>query len=64
MRMSLKQLAVIVEIIAISIISAGIGIEVATGADAGYIIITSGSVLAAIGGFIWVKILRSNKEQS
>jgi len=48
----------IIEIVGIGIVSAGIGFEIATGADLGYLIICTGSVLVAGGGLLYAKILR------
>ena len=51
-------LAVIVEIVGIAIASIGIGVEVATGAGLGYLLITGGSALVAAGGLLFAKVVR------
>jgi hypothetical protein len=53
-----KLLSVILELIGIITVSSGIGIELASGAEIGYIVITVGSLLVATGGFIWAKLLK------
>lgn len=49
----------IIELIGIVLISGGIGFEIATGADVGYLIITIGSCFVAGGGLLYAKIIRS-----
>jgi hypothetical protein len=56
--MRLKKLAIAVEAIAIPVLGVGIGIEAASGAETGYIVISIGACLVALGGFIWAKVLR------
>lgn len=54
----MRLLAVILEVIGVAAIGAGIGVELATGADTGWVIVTTGSCLVAIGGVIWGKFMR------
>jgi len=52
-----KILPILIELIGIAAIGSGIGIELATHADTGWVIVTSGSCLVAIGGVIWGKFM-------
>lgn len=58
--MSRKFLAFAVglETLGIGIIGAGIGVELALGADLGYALVTGGSLLVAAGGVLFGKFLR------
>ena len=56
----IKLLPIIIELTGISAIGAGIGIELATHADIGWVIVTTGSCLVAIGGVIWGKFINSS----
>lgn len=49
---------IIIEIAGISTIGTGIGLEMAFGGAAYLIVITTGSLLVATGGFLYAKILR------
>jgi len=53
-----KLLPTVIELVGIASIGAGIGVELATHADIGWAIVTSGSCLVAIGGVIWGKFMR------
>ncbi|HUV52895.1 MAG TPA: histidine kinase [Dehalococcoidia bacterium] len=53
--------ATAIEIVGIITVSTGIGFEIATGADLGYVLITLGSVITAGGGLIFAKVLRARK---
>ena len=53
-----KILAIALEAVGISAVILGISIEVTMHAQIGFIIITSGSVLIASGGFLFAKIIR------
>ncbi len=55
--MSKKLLPVALEITGIAAIGVGIGVELATHADIGWALVTSGSCLVAIGGVIWGKFM-------
>ena len=54
----MKILPVTLEVIGVAAIGVGIGVELATGADTGWVIVTTGSCLVAIGGVIWGKFMR------
>ena len=54
-------IATAIELIGIITVSSGIGFEIATGAELGYVLITMGSVIIAGGGLIFAKIIRSRK---
>jgi hypothetical protein len=47
-----------IELVGIAAIGAGIGVELATHADIGWAMVTTGSCLVAIGGVIWGKFTR------
>ena len=51
----MKMVSIILELTGISVIGAGIGVEIITGAHLGLVVITAGSCLMAIGGVIWGK---------
>jgi len=57
----MKLLPIGLELIGIAVIGGGIGIELATGGHIGFILITGGSCLIAIGGIIWGKFIRGGK---
>jgi len=54
----MKLLAITLELIGITAIGTGIGIELALGAEIGFVAITIGSLLIAAGGIVWGKFLR------
>jgi len=54
----LKLLPIILELVGVATIGCGIGVELATHADVGWAIVTTGSCLVAIGGVIWGKFIR------
>ncbi len=54
-------LPVTLEVIGIAAIGVGIGIELATHADIGWAVVTTGSCLVAIGGVIWGKFMRRER---
>ncbi len=56
--MNKKILPIALELFGIAIVGAGIGIEYVYEADWGFISITSGSLLIAMGGVIWGKFMR------
>lgn len=56
--MNKKLLPILLELVGIGTIGAGIGVEIATHADLGWAMVTSGSCLVAIGGVIWGKFVR------
>jgi hypothetical protein len=53
-----KILPVTVELIGIATISSGIGIELASKAEIGYVIISIGSLFIATGAIIWGKFMK------
>jgi len=59
--MSKKLLPITLEIVGVAAIGMGIGVELATHADIGWAIVTTGSCLVAIGGIIWGKFMRGGK---
>lgn len=54
----LATIAIVLEAVVLPLLGGGIAIEIVTGADIGNIIITSSACLAAVAGFLWVKVLR------
>ncbi len=52
-------LAVGIELVGIALVGTGIGYEIATGADLGYVFITAGSVLVAAGGVLFGKFVKA-----
>ena len=54
-------LCVIIEVLGISTVGAGIGVEIALGADLGYVLITAGSLSVAAGGLIFAKFYRRSR---
>jgi hypothetical protein len=59
----MKLLAITLELVGIATIGAGIGVEVAIGAEIGFVAITVGSLSVATGGVIWGKFLRQGVKQ-
>ena len=55
-------LALVIELTGIAAIGAGIGIELATGAELGWVIVTVGSCLVAMGGLIWGKFMHTGSK--
>ncbi|MBA7653997.1 hypothetical protein ES703_61864 [subsurface metagenome] len=53
-----STLAIALETVGCCIIALGIAIEIATGADLGYVLITSGAWICAFGGMMWAKLWR------
>jgi len=56
--MNKKLIPVTIEVVGVAAIGVGIGVEMATHADIGWAIVTTGSCLVAIGGVIWGKFMR------
>jgi hypothetical protein len=54
----LAQIAIVLEAVVLPLLGGGIAVEIVTGADIGNIIITCAACLAAVGGFLWAKVLR------
>ena len=57
-----KILPILIELTGIATIGVGIGIELATKADAGWVVVTLGSCVVAIGGVIWGKFMKGDGE--
>jgi len=53
-----KTLAIALETVGCVIILTGIAIEVSLRAPLGYVLITSGACIVAVGGMIFAKLLR------
>jgi hypothetical protein len=56
--MNKRLIPVTIEVVGVAVIGVGIGVELATHADIGWAIVTTGSCLVAIGGVIWGKFMR------
>ncbi len=59
----MRLISIILELTGISVIGAGIGVEIITGAHLGLVVITAGSCLVAIGGVIWGKFFNKASKQ-
>ena len=59
----MRLISIILELTGISVIGAGIGVEVIVGAHFGLVMITAGSCLVAIGGVIWGKFFNKASKQ-
>lgn len=57
--MKKRLLPIALEIVGIMAIAVGIGMEIASGAEIWYAVITTGSCLVAAGGIIWGKFIKS-----
>lgn len=57
----IKIFPIALELFGIAVIGAGIGVEIATHADIGWITISVGSCLVAIGGVIWGKFMKKGR---
>ena len=57
-----KVMAVCFWAVGIIVVLAGIAVEVAMGADMGFILITAGSVVVAGGAMIFAKLVRGGKD--
>lgn len=58
----MKGLAIALETVGASAVIAGITVECIMQAEVGYIIITGGSVVVAVGGLIWAKLVRGSRK--
>ena len=56
--MNRKIIPITIELVGIATIGVGIGVELATHADIGWALVTTGSCLVAVGGVIWGKFTR------
>ena len=59
--MKRKLIPIIIELVGISVVGTGVGLELALGGDIYLVMITGGSLLVAAGGIIWGKFMRGNK---
>ena len=59
--MDKKLIPITIELIGVAAIGTGIGVELATHAEIGWALVTTGSCLVAIGGVIWGKFMRGGK---
>lgn len=59
--MKKKLIPIIIELIGVSTVGAGIGLELALGGEIYFVMITTGSLLVALGGIIWGKFMRGGK---
>lgn len=53
-----KIISAIIEIIGITVVSTGIGLELAFKADIYWLLITGGSLIVASGGMLYAKVSR------
>ena len=60
--MSKRLLPTTLELMGIAAIGAGIGVEIAEHAHIGWVLVTAGSLVVAVGGIIWGKFMRGSKE--
>ena len=56
-----KLIPITIELVGVAAIGTGIGVELATHADIGLAIVTTGSCLVAIGGVIWAKFMHAGR---
>ncbi len=59
--MDKKLIPITIELVGLAAIGIGIGVELATHAEIGWALVTTGSCLVAIGGVIWGKFMRGGK---
>lgn len=50
-----------IELVGISVVGAGIGLELAFGGEVYLVMITGGSLLVATGGILWGKFVKGGK---
>ena len=60
--MKRKLIPITIELVGISVVGIGIGLEVALGGDVYLVMITGGSLLVAAGGIIWGKFMRGGNK--
>ena len=58
MEQFLKRVLPAMDLIGVIVVATGCGIEIATHADVGYQLITSGSIIVAGGSFLWAKVYK------
>ncbi len=59
--MDKKLIPITIELVGVAAIGTGIGVELATHAEIGWALVTTGSCLVAIGGVIWGKFMRGGR---
>ena len=52
------MIPIIIELVGISVVGVGIGLELAVGGHIYFAVITTGSLLVAAGGIVWGKFMR------
>ena len=57
-----KLIPVIIELVGISVVGTGIGLEIGLGGQIYLVVITIGSCLIAVGGVIWGKFMRGGRQ--
>ena len=55
------SIPIAIELVGISVVGIGIGLELALGGSVYFVVITAGSLLIATGGIIWGKFMRGGK---
>jgi len=53
-----RLIPIVIELVGISVIGSGIGLELALGGDVYLMMITCGSLFVATGGIIWGKFIK------
>ena len=56
-----RMVPIVIELVGITVIGVGIGLELTIGGDIFLVVITAGSCLVAAGGIIWGKFMRGGK---
>ena len=51
-----------IEMLGVTVVAIGIGIEMVMRADVGYSLISVGSILITAGGLIWTKVFKYRKD--
>ena len=64
MKKNCKLIPIIIELVGISTVGTGIGLEISLGGQIYLVVITIGSCLLAIGGVIWGKFTRGSDHGS
>lgn len=56
-----RLIPILIELVGVTTVGTGIGLELALGGQIYLVVITTGSCLVAIGGIIWGKFMRGGK---
>jgi len=56
-----RMVPIVIELVGITVIGVGIGLELSIGGDIFLVVITTGSCLVAAGGIVWGKFMRGGK---